>query len=117
MVEAHKWAITQHPDSYGLYITDYWYDEYGRRGDTTRQNEILTWYDDLQQQSEQVLVEYHSRAGLPLPLGGNVIRKDIPLSIQRDLLAIMRESIDYGLAHRDDVRTFVDLNDADEKRI
>jgi 1,4-dihydroxy-6-naphthoate synthase len=40
--------------------------------------------------------------GLPLPLGGNVLRKDIPLPIQRDLLAIMRESIDYGLAHRDE---------------
>src|SRR6476620_3920352 len=39
--------------------------------------------------------------GLPLPLGGNVLRKDIPPDVQRDLLAIMRESIDYGLAHRD----------------
>jgi 1,4-dihydroxy-6-naphthoate synthase len=39
--------------------------------------------------------------GLPLPLGGNVLRKDIALPVQRDLLAIMRESIDYGLAHRD----------------
>jgi 1,4-dihydroxy-6-naphthoate synthase len=40
--------------------------------------------------------------GLPLPLGGNVLRKDIPPGVQRDLLAIMRESIDYGLAHRDE---------------
>jgi len=40
--------------------------------------------------------------GLPLPLGGNVIRKDIPPDIRRDLLEIMRESIDYGLAHRDE---------------
>ena len=40
--------------------------------------------------------------GLPLPLGGNVLRKDIPLDVQRDLLAIMRESIDYGLAHREE---------------
>jgi 1,4-dihydroxy-6-naphthoate synthase len=39
--------------------------------------------------------------GLPLPLGGNVLRKDIPPDVQRDLLAIMRESIDYGLEHRD----------------
>lgn len=39
---------------------------------------------------------------LPLPLGGNVIRKDIPQTIQRDLLEIMRESIEYGLAHRDE---------------
>ena len=38
--------------------------------------------------------------GLPLPLGGNVLRKDIPRDVQRDLLAIMRESIDYGLTHR-----------------
>jgi 1,4-dihydroxy-6-naphthoate synthase len=40
--------------------------------------------------------------GLPLPLGGNVLRKDIPLPVQRDLLAIIRASIDYGLAHRDE---------------
>src|SRR6266851_5207055 len=39
---------------------------------------------------------------LPLPLGGNALRKDIPLSVRRDLLAIMRESIDYGLTHREE---------------
>jgi 1,4-dihydroxy-6-naphthoate synthase len=39
---------------------------------------------------------------LPLPLGGNVLRKDIAPPIQRDLLQIMRESIDYGLAHREE---------------
>jgi 1,4-dihydroxy-6-naphthoate synthase len=40
--------------------------------------------------------------GLPLPLGGNVLRHDIPRDVQHDLLDIMRESIDYGLAHRDE---------------
>jgi 1,4-dihydroxy-6-naphthoate synthase len=39
---------------------------------------------------------------LPLPLGGNVLRKDIAPAVQRDLLAIMRDSIDFGLAHRDE---------------
>jgi 1,4-dihydroxy-6-naphthoate synthase len=39
--------------------------------------------------------------GLPLPLGGNVLRKDIPPDVRRDLLAIMQESIAYGLAHRE----------------
>jgi 1,4-dihydroxy-6-naphthoate synthase len=39
---------------------------------------------------------------LPLPLGGNVLRKDIPEPVRRDLLQIMRESIDYGLAHREE---------------
>ena len=40
--------------------------------------------------------------GLPLPLGGNVIRKDIPPGVRHDLLEIMRESIDFGLRHRGD---------------
>jgi 1,4-dihydroxy-6-naphthoate synthase len=40
--------------------------------------------------------------GLPLPLGGNVLRKDIPRPIQRDLLEIIRKSIEFGLAHRDE---------------
>ena len=40
--------------------------------------------------------------GLPLPLGGNVLRKDIAPTVQRDLLKIMRESIEFGLAHRND---------------
>jgi 1,4-dihydroxy-6-naphthoate synthase len=39
--------------------------------------------------------------GLPLPLGGNVLRKDIPAATERDIVQIIRESIDYGLAHRD----------------
>ena len=45
---------------------------------------------------------WKGETGLPLPLGGNVLRKDIPLPVQHDLLAIMRESIDYGLAHREE---------------
>jgi 1,4-dihydroxy-6-naphthoate synthase len=45
---------------------------------------------------------WKSKTKLPLPLGGNVLRKDIPGDVQRDLLAIMRESIDFGLAHRDE---------------
>lgn len=44
---------------------------------------------------------WKAETGLPLPLGGNVLRKDIALPVRRDLLEIMRESIDYGLTHRD----------------
>ena len=40
--------------------------------------------------------------GLPLPLGGNVLRKDIPPPVRHDLSEIIRESIDYGLAHRNE---------------
>jgi 1,4-dihydroxy-6-naphthoate synthase len=40
--------------------------------------------------------------GLPLPLGGNVVRKDIPPPMRRDVSDIIRESIDYALTHRDE---------------
>jgi 5,8-dihydroxy-2-naphthoate synthase len=43
---------------------------------------------------------WKSVTGLPLPLGGNVIRKDIPPEIQREVSEILKESIDYGLKHR-----------------
>ena len=45
---------------------------------------------------------WKKETGLPLPLGGNVIRKDIPADVRRDLLEIMRESIDFGLTHREE---------------
>jgi 1,4-dihydroxy-6-naphthoate synthase len=41
------------------------------------------------------------QTGLPLPLGGNVIRKDIPRAVQHDLVQILRESVDYALTHRE----------------
>jgi 5,8-dihydroxy-2-naphthoate synthase len=45
---------------------------------------------------------WNEQTGSPLPLGGNVVRKDIPPAVRRDLSEIIRESIDYGLAHRDE---------------
>jgi 5,8-dihydroxy-2-naphthoate synthase len=45
---------------------------------------------------------WNKQTGSPLPLGGNVVRKDIPPAVRRDLSEIIRESIDYGLAHRDE---------------
>src|SRR5262249_26465989 len=37
---------------------------------------------------------------LPLPLGGNVVRKDIPPPIRRDPSEIIRKSITYGVTLR-----------------
>ena len=42
------------------------------------------------------------KTGLPLPLGGNVVRKDIPPPVRRDVSDIIRQSIDYGLTHQDE---------------
>jgi 1,4-dihydroxy-6-naphthoate synthase len=38
--------------------------------------------------------------GLPLPLGGNVIRRDLGDELIRRVSRLLRESIRYGLAHR-----------------
>jgi 1,4-dihydroxy-6-naphthoate synthase len=43
---------------------------------------------------------WKSVTGLPLPLGGNVIRKDIPRQTQIEVSEILKESIGYGLKNR-----------------
>jgi 1,4-dihydroxy-6-naphthoate synthase len=43
---------------------------------------------------------WKEQTGLPLPLGGNVVRKDVSPAVRRDLSEIIRESIDYALVHR-----------------
>jgi 1,4-dihydroxy-6-naphthoate synthase len=43
---------------------------------------------------------WKSMTRLPLPLGGNVIRKDIPREIQKEVSGILKQSINYGLSHR-----------------
>ena len=43
---------------------------------------------------------WKNETGLPLPLGGNVIRKDFTPEQRSEINAIMRESIRYGLENR-----------------
>jgi len=45
---------------------------------------------------------YEKTGGLPLPLGGNVIRKDLGIEVMKEISEILRESIKYSLAHRDE---------------
>lgn len=45
-------------------------------------------------------VWWKMKTGLPLPLGGNVIRKDLAPADRVEINAILRESIRYGLEHR-----------------
>lgn len=40
------------------------------------------------------------RTGLPLPLGGNVVRRDLGAQVCRDLTRIMKASIRHSLDHR-----------------
>jgi 1,4-dihydroxy-6-naphthoate synthase len=43
---------------------------------------------------------WKAETGLPLPLGGNVIRKDIPPAVRKEVSEILKESIQYGLENR-----------------
>jgi 1,4-dihydroxy-6-naphthoate synthase len=43
---------------------------------------------------------WHEETGLPLPLGGNVIRKDLGPELMAIVSRHLRQSIAYGLAHR-----------------
>jgi 1,4-dihydroxy-6-naphthoate synthase len=45
-------------------------------------------------------VWWHERTGLPLPLGANGIRKDLGPQVIRDVNRLLKQSIEYGLAHR-----------------
>ena len=42
------------------------------------------------------------QTGLPLPLGANAIRKDLGGATMQEVTKLLRESIEYGLKHRDE---------------
>jgi 1,4-dihydroxy-6-naphthoate synthase len=48
------------------------------------------------------------QTGLPLPLGGNVIRRDLGEPVMRDVAALLRQSIEYALAHRDEAMAYAE---------
>ena len=48
--------------------------------------ELWTWWREL--------------TGLPLPLGANAIRRDLPVQVQQEVSAAMRASIEYALKNR-----------------
>lgn len=45
---------------------------------------------------------YEKTEGLPLPLGGNVIRKDLGEKVMKEISDILKESIKYSLEHREE---------------
>ncbi len=43
---------------------------------------------------------WHGETGLPLPLGGNVVRRDLGPALMQDVARDLKASIQYGLSHR-----------------
>jgi 1,4-dihydroxy-6-naphthoate synthase len=61
-------------------------------------------------------VWWKEKTGLPLPLGANAIRKDLGPEPTREIQRLLKESIVYGLEHREDALRYAmkygrDLND------
>jgi len=51
-------------------------------------------------------VWWQERTGLPLPLGGNVVRRDLGDQSIRLISRLLKQSIRYGLEHRQDALTY-----------
>src|SRR5438270_6871443 len=49
---------------------------------------------------------WREQTGLPLPLGGNAIRRDLGLGLMRQLGAALKQSIQYGLDHRSEALSY-----------
>jgi 1,4-dihydroxy-6-naphthoate synthase len=68
-------------------------------GQLTYQNQGLHLVVDLG-------VWWQDRTGLPLPLGGNVVRRDLGADTIRHVSRLIKESIRYGLEHRDEALAY-----------
>jgi 1,4-dihydroxy-6-naphthoate synthase len=68
-------------------------------GQLTFQNQGLCLIVDLG-------VWWQEKTGLPLPLGGNAVRRELGLPIMRQISRLLKESILYALSHRDDALTY-----------
>jgi 1,4-dihydroxy-6-naphthoate synthase len=49
---------------------------------------------------------WYSVTGLPLPLGGNAIRRSLGPALMAGVGAALRESIQYGLDHREEALSY-----------
>src|SRR6266540_3592834 len=68
-------------------------------GQLTFQNQGLPLVVDLG-------VWWQERTGLPLPLGGNAVRRDLGTDTIRQISRLLKESIRYALDHRDDALAY-----------
>lgn len=60
----------------------------------------LTYADDGLHLWEDLGAWWLRETGLPLPLGGNVVRRDLGEAVTRQIARDLRASIEYALAHR-----------------
>jgi 1,4-dihydroxy-6-naphthoate synthase len=66
----------------------------------------LTYADDGLHKVIDLGAWWKADTGLPLPLGGNVVRKDLGPDAIATLAALVKRSIEHGLEHRDAALTY-----------
>jgi 1,4-dihydroxy-6-naphthoate synthase len=49
---------------------------------------------------------WHEKTGLPLPMGGNVIRRDLGEDLMREVSGYLKKSIQYSLDNREDALAY-----------
>jgi 1,4-dihydroxy-6-naphthoate synthase len=49
---------------------------------------------------------WHEKTGLPLPMGGNVIRRDLGKDLMKEVSKYLHESIEYSLDNREDALAY-----------
>jgi 1,4-dihydroxy-6-naphthoate synthase len=64
----------------------------------------------FQNQGLQLVVDlgvwWQEKTGLPLPLGGNMVRRDLGTETMRHISRLLKESIRYALDHRNDALAY-----------
>jgi 1,4-dihydroxy-6-naphthoate synthase len=68
-------------------------------GQLTFQNQGLHLIIDLG-------IWWQDKTGLPLPLGGNAVRRDLGAATMAQISRLLKESIRYALAHRQDALSY-----------
>jgi 1,4-dihydroxy-6-naphthoate synthase len=77
----------------------------------------LTFGDHRLQLVADLGAWWKEKTGLPLPLGANAVRKNLGTETVRDVQRLLKKSIEYGLAHREDALRYAlrygrDLNES-----
>jgi 1,4-dihydroxy-6-naphthoate synthase len=77
----------------------------------------LTFGDHKLQLVVDLGVWWKEKTGLPLPLGANAVRKNLGVETVREIQRLLKESIEYGLSHREDALRYAlkygrDLNES-----
>ncbi len=77
----------------------------------------LTFSDHKLQRIVDLGEWWKKRTSLPLPLGANAVRKDLGTETNREIQRLLKQSIEYGLNHREDALRYAlqygrDLNES-----